>query len=226
MTLSIFAEQSGKPKKEFDPSTVPEDGSQLGILVQVIDLGVQPAREFRDPKTGVVDKKRPQRTARLTFELPNDMIETDDGMKPKVIGIDMNLSSNDKSRCFNWYRVFDTAMRDNGDWFAQLGKGILLTIVHEKAKEGSSYEGWTFAKIGGITPLMKGMTVPESVNPLVQYSPSTHDQDVFNALPRFIQDKINNRIGGEKFPQPEREQRQESTQQPQQRKPVNADQDW
>lgn len=234
MTLSIFSEKSSVAKKEFNPDALPEAGSQLGILVQVIDLGVQPAKEYRDPKTGVVDKKRPQRTIRLTFELPADIMQTEDGPKPKVIGIDIPLSSNDKSRCFNWYRVFDSAMANNGDWFAQIGKGILLTIVHDKAKSGSSYEGWTFAKIGGVTPLMRGMAVPAPVNPLVRYTPNAHDQVVFDNLPKFLQDKINNREGGTRFPQAEKQRQpqaqpaasqQYTPQQPQQQGAA-IDQDW
>lgn len=229
MTLSIFSEKSSGAKKEFNPDALPEAGSQLGVLFQVVDLGVQPAKTYRDPKTGVVDTKRPQRTIRLLFELPADIMQTDDGPKPKVIGIDIPLSSNDKSRCFNWYRVFDSAMANNGDWFAQLGKGILLTIVHDKAKAGTQYEGWTFAKIGGITPLMRGMAVPETVNPLVRYTPTAHDQAVFDSLPKFLQDKINNREGGTRFPQAEKPARQGQPAAPaaqqQQVRPA-IDQDW
>ena len=224
--LSIFSEKPAGKVKEFDPSTVPEAGSQLGILIQVIDLGVQPAREFRDPRTGVVDQKRPSRTIRLTFELPSDTLETEEGVKPKIIGIDVPLSSNDKSRCFNWYRVFDAAMADQGDWFRQLGKGCTITIVHDKAKAGSKYEGWIFAKIGAVTPPMRGIAVPPPFNPLVQYNSQAHDQDVFDSLPPFIQTKINGRIGGTPYPMAERQERPAPQKQAQPARGAALDQDW
>ena len=67
-----------------------------------------------------------------------------------------------------------------------LGAPCLLGIVHVPSKDGSK----TYANLGSIMALPKGMECPELVNPAVKFDIGNFDQDIFNSLTNYVQKKI------------------------------------
>jgi hypothetical protein len=67
-----------------------------------------------------------------------------------------------------------------------LGKAALLTLMHKTSQAGRQY-----CAINAISKLPKGMTAPkESVNSHVFYEIENGQNEVFAALPEWLQDKV------------------------------------
>jgi hypothetical protein len=66
-----------------------------------------------------------------------------------------------------------------------LGSPCLLSIVHEAGKDGNTY-----ANIKSASPMMKGMTLPEAINPPSITDVNTATPEQIEALPGFLRDKV------------------------------------
>jgi hypothetical protein len=73
------------------------------------------------------------------------------------------------------------------DLFNVLGVACQINVVHENSDNGNTY-----ANIKAVMPLPKGMSRPKAENPLLKYSPE--DAEAFNALPEWIQKKIQEQV--------------------------------
>ena len=77
----------------------------------------------------------------------------------------------------------------------------MVQIIH-KAGVGK-HEGKVFANIGGVTPIPKGMPVPQGTfNAQFSYDPYNHDEDVFQQLPDFLKEKIIQRLDATRIARP------------------------
>lgn len=130
---------------------------------------------------------------RLTFELPTELkvFKEENGEQPQVISKEFTLSLAEKSnlRAFlNSWR--GKALTDDEcksfDITVLAGKACTLSIIHKTSKTS----GKTYADIASIGGVMKGMEVPELINPLVIFSVANFNQTVWDSFPEFIKDKI------------------------------------
>lgn len=187
MTLNINSVKTSKPRSD-KPSPVPMDGVQLGVIVQVVDLGVQPGGSFQG------EQKPPSRQLRVTYELVNDTHDFDGEQKPLLISETFPFSGSDMSKCYKRINSIDPGLKlTNGDYALLVGTGVMVQIVHKEGK--GKHEGRTFANVASVSPLMRGMTAPTSTfNPQYFYSPSVHDQEVWDQMPEFLQGIINARL--------------------------------
>lgn len=165
------------------PVILAEEGVQLGVLVQVIDLGIQEQRPYKG------QEKPPARELRITFELVNDVHDFDGEEKPLLVSEKFKFSGDDRSKCYKFLTGMDPAMKiSGGDWTKLLGKACQVQIVHNTNEK----TGRTYANIAGVSPLMKGMPEPETtLNEQLWYNTEDHDQEVYDKLPEFLQDMIN-----------------------------------
>lgn len=170
-------------RKEYDP--VPK-GSHLGILVRVLDLGLQP----RPPWDG--EEKAPAYRIRLTFELPNVKINIDGEDKPRWIDKELNVSTFKNADMVKYYDVLDPENKHKGDWAELIGSSCAVVVVHNPGK--GKHEGKIFDNVTDITPLMAGIPVPELENEPVVFDLGSPSVDIFNALPEFIQNKIKSNL--------------------------------
>lgn len=157
-------------------------GMHVARCYQIIDLGTtEQGGNFPGKK----------RKIQLLFETPYEqaVFSEDNGEQPYYIRATYTLSMNEKAilrkDVTSW---LGKKMSDDQaaafDVFSLLGKECQVNVVH--TTKGDT----TYANIGAITPLAKGMTCPPPINPLVAFSAAQPDMNVFNTLPPFIQDKI------------------------------------
>jgi hypothetical protein len=130
---------------------------------------------------------------RLTFELPTELkvFKEENGEQPQVISKEFTLSLGDKSNL----RAFLNSWRGKAlteeecksfDIAVLAGKACTLSIIHKTSK----VSGKTYADISSIGGVMKGMQVPDLINPQMVFSVSNFDQVAYDSFPDFIKEKI------------------------------------
>lgn len=168
---------------------VPPADSHRAVLIQVIGLGLQPGGEWQG------EKKPDKVKVRLTYELVDVRHEFDGEEKPLIISEEIALSGHEKSVCMTRLNTLDPMDVTKGDLVKLLGKPCLVTVSHKVGK--GAHAGKVFANVASVAALPKIIPAPkpeEIFNPLVSYDPDSPNIDVFETLPQFIQEKINNRL--------------------------------
>jgi len=169
-----------------------------GANIKPIETGVYIARCFSMIHIGTIPGEyqgvpNESDKVQITFELPLELevFNQEKGPQPRVISREFTLSLGTKAnlRTFlkNWRgKDFTDEEAAAFDISKLLGVPCQLNITHRPpAKNGRVY-----AEISGITPLMRGVDCPSQVNPSFEFSVNNFDQDKFNTLPKFIQEKI------------------------------------
>lgn len=153
-------------------------GTTLGICYGVIDIGLQ-----QTSYQGLVNVK-PQ--VILLFELCNELM--DDGRPfgvSKVYTASMNEKAILRKDITGWRgKAMSDEEADEFNLTSVLGKPCLLNIT-ESVKGDRTY-----TNIAGISPVMRGMTVPKPHNALVVYDMDDPDPAVLEKLPEWIKKKI------------------------------------
>lgn len=179
MNTPIYAESTGNyVEREAVPS-----GMHVARCYSMIDIGTQ--------ETQWEGQTKKQRKVRLTFELPVELrvFNEEKGQQPMVISREFVLSMHEKAslRQFleNWRgKKFTEDEAKRFDVTALLGKECLLNVTH------TDKNGKTYANIASANPLTKGMVAPDQINETVVLSFHSFNFEVFNTLPKFLQDKI------------------------------------
>jgi hypothetical protein len=174
---------SDKGGADFKP--VPA-GTHVGICVMVVDLGIQAGGKFK-----------PSRKVYLRWELPHERTEwTDrDGNKhegPMIIGKQYTLSLSEKANLRadleSWRgKSFTEKELEGFDLVNVLGKPCMIGVTHNVTPKK------TYANIGAVMGLSKGMQVPPAHNKPVSYSPDEHDPAVYDTLPDWLKELIEGR---------------------------------
>ena len=170
-------------KRDIIPS-----GSYPARCISMIDIGTIPSEWKGEMKSRTV--------IRLTFELPTltKVFNPDKGEQPYVKDIQFTKSLHEKSNLLpflnNWRGKSLTIQECQGfDLSVLLGAECLLSIVHETVKDK------TYANIGGISTLPKGLVCPAQFN----HSLIWDYQDNFNQelvseendiIPTWLREKI------------------------------------
>lgn len=156
----------------------PPAGTTLGICYGVIDIGLQ-----QTTYQGLVNVK-PQ--VILLFEMCNELM--DDGRPfgvSKVYTASMHEKAKLRLDIQSWRgKAMTDEEADDFNLVNVLGKAALLNIT-ETVKGDRTY-----TNIAGISPVMKGMTVPQPHNTLVVYDMDDPDPAVLEKLPEWIKKKI------------------------------------
>ncbi len=180
--------QAGGNGKKFAPQEEIEVGNYPSRLAQVIDLGRHYRDKWVDGQGYVVDTDKPAvGHIMLTYELTTEFMKDEQGKdiedKPRWLSETLPLYSldNDKANSTKRYLAFDRVKKYGGDWTELLGHPCTLTIAHSKKGK---------AKIGSVTPPMKGLNILECKNVPKFFDTTAPDADIFNSLPQWIQDKI------------------------------------
>lgn len=162
-----------------------EAGSYPARCVGVVDLGIQ-HNDFNNKN---------QEKVRLIFELPTERVQIDGEDKPRWLSKPYTASLHEKA----------TLRKDLDAWrgkpFTQeelagfdlknvINAPCLLTVVHKESKNGGTY-----ANIGGISKLMKGMEVPPLENEPVVFDMEADDaEETLKKLPDWMQDEVKKSI--------------------------------
>lgn len=162
-----------------------------------MEAGVYPARCYSMIQIGTVTEnilgeEKSLHKVRLTFEFPTELhvFKEENGEQPYVISKEFTLSMHEKAtlRKFleSWRgKAFTEEQAKKFDITVLLGVQCMINVIHKAAKNGNTY-----AEIGSVSPLPKGMICPEPINKQVVLSYDSFDEQVFESLPDFLKDKI------------------------------------
>ena len=170
-------------------------GVRFAICREVIHLGVQPSTGPFPPKDKVY----------FGFEIPSVRVKWEkDGKEmegPAKIGTQFTLSLSDKSLLkpflVSWRgKPFTAEEEADFDVTKMIGKVCQLSVVH--TQKGDK----TYANISGAFELSEEQKDDIRANPakakpsmdLLVYTPDAHNQAAFDRVPKWLQDKIKNRI--------------------------------
>lgn len=127
----------------------------------------------------------------IGWELPEEMIEEGDRAgEPYFISSFYTVSLHEKSKLRPhleaWRgREFTEEEQNAFDLRNILDKSCLLSVTHKKKEDGT-----VRAQVTGVSALPRGLKCPERINPLRLYNQDQPDPEVYEALPEWVQKKI------------------------------------
>lgn len=183
--MGLNASKKEAPKGgNFQPI---EAGNYIARLVQVVDLGVQAQRPYKG------EAKPPVQEVMLTYELCSEFLKDEDGNdiedKPRWISERMPFHSMQADRAKSTARIkaLDPSNQFNGDLAKMVGRAVTVTVVQSPSKKDPTK---IYSNVGNVTPAMKGIPVPELVNPSKVFDLTEPDLEIFGSLPDWIQETI------------------------------------
>ncbi len=170
------------PKSERKEFVLAPLGTHVARCISFIHIGTNEETFKGEPK--MFNK------IRLTFELPNELMEFADGKKPMVHSQEYTLSMAPKANLRRLVEgMLGVALRDDEadafDTESIVGMPCLMQIIHKTSAKGNKR-----AEIASAMPLAKGQIAPSQVNPSKILSYGNWDKELFEAQPNFIKDKI------------------------------------
>lgn|SRR5690606_8749346 len=182
MALTLPVGNSGNGDFKRAPA-----GSHIAVCNLVADCGMQP---------GSQQYPAPKRKIYVRFEIPAERVEYEkDGQQvegPLTIGSFYTASMNEKAtlrkHLEGWRgKKFTDEEAAAFDVSALLGKACMLNVVESESG------GKTYSNIAGIGSMPKGVPAPQAENPLLYYD-SESDQAAFDALPKWLREKIDGQL--------------------------------
>lgn len=132
---------------------------------------------------------------RITWELPTELkvFKEENGEQPQVISKEFTLSLHEKATLRNFLKNwrgkdFTDEEAKAFDIEKLVGAPCMINITHKLSKDQSK----TYAEIGSISPMPKGMTCPNQINPSFVWTYEDFDLNKFNSLPDYIRNKMIN----------------------------------
>lgn len=175
--MSLIVNSKGEGSK-FPPIS---EGSQRAVCYAVVDIGEQ--------KVVFEKSERSVDQVVIIWELPDEVVETDDGPVVRTISKTYTKSLHEKSALYkdlrSWRgKEFTQEELDAFDLKNIVGVPCLLNIVHKKKGDN------VYANIASIMALPKGMEKPKLTRePLIFDMDEATEEDVSN-LPEWLQRKV------------------------------------
>ncbi len=168
-----IAKESGST---FTPAPA---GTHVARCIGVISLGTQ---QPNSPQFNAAFK------VMLIWELPNEMLG--DSGKAMTVSAEFTCSLGEKANLRHilesWRgRAFTKEELAGFDVNTVLDKPCMVSVIHKESAKGRTY-----AAVNAVTTLPKGTTCPARVNPLQLFEIEHGRNEVFKALPEFVQNKI------------------------------------
>lgn len=164
--------------KEFEAAPI---GNHVARCISMIDIGTQ-VGEYQGKATHA-------RKIVVRWELPNEvMAEGDFAGRPFIVSkfytASLSEKANLRKELVSWRgREFTEEELRGFDAKNILDKPCMVNVTHTEKKK---------AKVSGVTPVPKGMTVPGRVNDILYFSlePEDFKPEVFEGLSDFYKDLI------------------------------------
>lgn len=182
--MALKAPQGGG--KEFISQANIEPDVYPARIVQIIDLGLQAQRPYQG------QDKKPANEIMLTYELVTEFMKDEEGKdiedKPRWISETLPFYGlfADKAKSTKRYNVFDPENAFEGDFSKVIGVPINVTIVNNKVGD-KVYDN--VANVAAMSS-KKALACPDLVGAPKVFDLDTPDMEVFNKLPKWLQDKI------------------------------------
>lgn len=167
-----------KIKDRAKPKAPPIDpGVYIAVCVGVVDLGEQYSEKFKNYANKLM----------FIWELPGELIEVDGEQKPRQLSKEFAFSVSKKGnlRAFlsSWNTVtYTDESFGEVDVFDQLGTGCQVSVALNETGE--------YSNVVNVMALPKGVAAPAAVAPLVRWDMEYWNDEIFNTLPEWIQEKI------------------------------------
>lgn len=188
LNASKSRNDSGITREPMEPGTYPVR------LIQVIDLGLQEQRPWKD------EPKPPAYEIMVTYEFIDEFLKDEDGQdmedKPRWLSERFVLYSlrADKAKSTARIRGFDPTDEVGGNWPDLLGQPAMATVIHNPNKK----TGGVYENVEAVKPMRE--KDKESCRPLVNeaqtFDLDDPDLEVFNSLAGWQQKII---VGGLTF---------------------------
>lgn len=172
--------------KNFKAQEPLEPGTYSARVVQIIDMGLQPQREWMGKA------KPPAQVINITYELSDEFMKDEDGNdiedKPRWISemIPLRSLSSDKATSTIRYRVFDPDNVFDGDFSQCIEVPVMVTIANNQ-KDGRIYNN--IAAVGQMRE-RDAKRCPPLVNKGGCFILDKPNLEMFNSFPKFIKEKI------------------------------------
>lgn len=176
--------------------------SQGGTSYEPVPAGTYIARCVSMVHIGTImesyqGENKLQNKVRIQWELPTELkvFKEENGEQPYTLGKEFTLSLNEKAtlRKFleSWRgKPFTDEEAKAFDITVLLDKPCMLNVIHKVSKTG----GKTYAEIASVSPMMKGITCPERITELFQFSYDPFEQWRFDQLPEWLKEKVKTSI--------------------------------
>ena len=154
-----------------------EPGVYFAVCIGVIDLGEQYSEKFKNYSNRV----------QFVWELPSETIEVEGKQEPKQLSKEFAIATKKNSglRTFisSWNsKAYTDEEFQEVELFDQIGKACQLNVVLSESGE--------YANVDSVMPVPKGFPAPESSTPPIMWDMDNWNDEVFKALPEWVQDKI------------------------------------
>jgi hypothetical protein len=179
MSLTLKKEEGG----DFELLVA---GTHAAVCIKIVDFGPQTVEYNGEVKE--------QNKIRLMFEVPAERITWTDkeGVEsegPMTVGktytASMFTMATLRQHLESWRGKNFSEVEEAGfDIRNVLGKPCMLGVQHKE------YNGKPYAAITSISPVVKGMDVPEAENKLVAFDFDDHTDMEFDALPDWMREKV------------------------------------
>lgn len=161
-----------------------EAGTYAARCVQMIHIGTV--------TENIMGKEKTLNKVFIKWELPTEKKEfkPGEGEQPYLVSKEFTLSLNEKAtlRKFlaSWRgKDFTEEQAKSFDISKLLGVACMISVTH-KTSSGNK----TYADITNVSPVMKGLEVPQQINPSFEFNYDNFSFDVFNTLPEFLRKKM------------------------------------
>lgn len=161
-----------------------------GRLVQIIDFGLQAQKPFQG------QEKKPVQEIMLTYELSDCFMVDEEGNeledKPRWVSEVLPFYGlfADKAKSTQRYKAFDPTEEFEGDFSKCIGLPCNITIVNNKKGDK------VYTNVANVAAMAarKAAALPELKNEPKVFDLDAPDLEVFNKLPKWIQEKIQSNL--------------------------------
>lgn len=190
--MGLNANKVGGGKKE-NKNFVKQPSLDAGVyparLVQVIDLGLQAQRAFKN------EEKKPCQEIMFTYELVDAFMVDEDGKdiedKPRWISETLPFYGlyADKAKSTQRIRAFDPDGVHEGQVGNMVDTPVNVTIVHGENKKDPERPYENVANVASMRA-RDAAKCPELKNPVKVFDLDSPDLETFNKLPEWLREKI------------------------------------
>jgi hypothetical protein len=188
--MALNAKTIQGPQKDRVQQEALEPDVYRARLVQIIDMGLQPQKPYMGKD------KPPVNEIALTYELVDEFMKDEEGNeledKPRWISETLPFYGlfADKAKSTQRYNAFDPEGVFDGDFAKCINVPVNVTVVNNVSGDK------IYNNVGNVAPMSakKAATCPELVNKSKVFDLDNPDMEVFNSLPKWIQDKISSNL--------------------------------
>lgn len=170
-----------------------DEGTYPARVVQIINYGLQEQMAFKG------ESKEPRIEVEYTYEFLDEFCVDENGNeepdRPRWVTerFPVHNIGADKSKSTKRLKALDPSDRFDGNLLAPIGVPCMVTITKTPAKTNKGDENDKFYNnVSNVSPMREKDAAKAAplVNPILVFDTDEPNQEVYNSLPEFKQDKL------------------------------------